>query len=97
MAEPAIEPLNPAPEPEEAAAETGGWHLVRIPTPAQLARKRGFPPDHIDYPAMRAWCERHCRARWREEETLTSGTVYRFESRVDALDFALRWFPFKCS
>lgn len=94
MAEPAVE--APPPGAAEPELDTGAWHLVRIPTPAQLARKRGWPADHIDYPAMRGWCERHCQARWREEETLASGTVYRFETRADALAFALRWFPFKC-
>lgn len=72
------------------------WHLIRMPTPAQLARRRGFPPDRIDLSAMRAWCAGTCRGRWVVQPTTGEGTVYRFERRDDALAFALRWFPFKC-
>ncbi len=75
---------------------TEGWHLIRIPTPAQLATRRGFPPDRIDYPRMKSWCETRCRAGWIEQPTDGGGTVYLFEARDDAMAFAFRWFPFKC-
>ena len=71
-------------------------HLIRIPTPKQLARRRGFPADQVDYPDMRAWCGRTCRGSWVVRPTNANGTVYLFEDRDDAMAFALRWFPFKC-
>ncbi len=77
-------------------AQPEPWHLIRIPSPAQLAKRRGFPPDRIDHGRMQAWCESHCGAAWRVEAERAEGTVYRFEGRADALAFALRWFPFKC-
>ena len=76
--------------------ETENWHVIRIPHPAELARRRGFPPDRIDHDGMHAWCGQRCRERWTVEPTLRSGTVYLFEDRADAVAFALRWFPFKC-
>lgn len=78
------------------AAGTEDWHLVRLPTPAQLARRRGFPPDRIDNQSTRAWCARTCAKGWRVEDTTDAGTVYLFEDRGEAVSFALRWFPFKC-
>ncbi len=73
------------------------WHLIRIPTQAELDRRRGFPADRIDLAAMRAWCETRCAGPWRAAPTMREGTVYRFRERDDAVAFALRWFPFKCS
>ena len=78
------------------AQPTEEWHLVRVPTPAQLARRRGFPPDRVDNPRMQEWCARTCAKGWRVEESTDAGTVYLFEDRSEALAFALRWFPFKC-
>lgn len=79
--------MTPAPET---------WHLIRIPHPDQLKRRRGFPPDRIDYGGMEAWCRRRCGEGWTVETTSPQGTVYRFRERGDAVAFALRWFPFKC-
>jgi hypothetical protein len=70
--------------------------MIRLPTPAQLARRRGLPADRIDYRGMRAWCEATCRKGWREDPTTAEGTVFRFEDRAEAMAFTLHWFPFKC-
>ena len=78
------------------AEHSDDWHLVRIPSAVQLARRRGFPSERLDPDGMEAWCVRRCRRRWRVEPMRANGTVYRFEDRADAVAFALRWFPFKC-
>lgn len=72
------------------------WHLLRVPTPAQLKRRRGFPADHVEYQGMRRWCTAHCKFGWCEQPTDRHGTVFLFEDRSEAMAFALRWFPFKC-
>ena len=72
------------------------WHLIRIPTQAQLNRRRGFPHNRIDGVAMGLWCKKRCRSGWLEKPTGVNGTEYLFENRDEALAFAYRWFPFKC-
>lgn len=83
-------------ESRSLAHDRTNWTLVRLPTPRQLARRRGFPADRIDHPGMQAWCRRACRGGWQAQPTDARGTVYRFERPDDAVAFALRWFPFKC-
>ena len=81
----------------EAPPATAGWHPVRIPDRDQLGPRRGLPGDRIDHTAMRAWCESSCQGGWTVRQSWTSGTHYLFEDRSDALAFALRFFPFKCT
>ncbi len=73
------------------------WHPVRIPAPDQLGPRRGLPADKIDEAGMRVWCESDCRGRWVIRPTANGGTLCLFADPGDAMAFALRWFPYKCS
>lgn len=75
------------------------WHPIRFPEGSE-SRSAGLPAEKAysdtGFAGRRAWCEAHCRGRWRLEDTERHGLVFWFEDQKDAAEFSLAWFPFKC-
>ena len=76
------------------------WNPVRFPEGWE-SRSAGFPTERAytdrTLDRRRRWCEETCKGAWRVERPTSSSPVFWFESRRDAADFTLAWFPFKCS
>ncbi len=73
------------------------WQTIRIPPAHRLGRSNGFPKERIAPERMMTWCRQNCAKRWTGEIKPAEGAVFRFENSEDAIAFALRWFPFKCT
>ncbi len=73
------------------------WQVIRIPPAGRLGRSRGFPKVRIAPDAMMAWAQENCAGQWTGEIEAAGGATFRFEESQDAMAFAMRWFPFKCT
>lgn len=75
------------------------WTAIRFPHTSE-SRAAGFPAEKSygdsKFAGRRAWCEKHCRGRWRVENPASPALVFWFEDERDASEFAMAWYPFKC-
>lgn len=72
------------------------WHGVHILDELDGARSRGFPPESRRVNDMLGWCDKNARGRWTAEQDHDDTPIFWFEDQSDALQFSLKWFPFKC-
>lgn len=73
------------------------WQPVRILHALDRhSRSLGWPPENRNTAEMQKWCEKRCRSNWLIDFDDDSVATFWFESRRDAAEFAIRWFPFKC-
>tara|TARA_R110001599_G_scaffold28592_1_gene98727 strand:- start:43 stop:300 length:258 start_codon:yes stop_codon:yes gene_type:complete len=72
------------------------WQPVRILHALDTSRSLGWPKENRNFVEMHTWCKKHSKHDWRMVLNKETVATFWFESRRDAQEFALRWFPFKC-
>lgn len=75
------------------------WHPIRLPYNANTG-ERAFPKLNLftnrEPTDMRDWIAENCSGGWRHENVEGGNSVFWFEIQSEAMDFALKWFPYKC-
>ena len=72
------------------------WHPVRLPGQGNRPDVDAGPNRWIVTPKeeeMSKWCREHCSEAWLHAPGRQ--TIFWFEEPRDAMEFSLKWFPFR--
>ena len=81
---------------DRAAPDRETWYCVHILDELNGARSRGFPPESRRINDMLTWSDKQSKGRWTAERDHDDTPIFWFEDQTDAIQFSLKWFPFKC-